>query len=169
MGEYRLGKLDDKKFGHLKNIVRYAKEAEPTHRQFLAYNTNGILRYDYKGIGPATLIPLSIKLNQPLTDFFQEEFNIKPDEIVSIHVNEYKESARCLPHKDSNSEDTVLVLLDSCDEGGDLILENEVLKFRTPGQYVSYNGGKVLHEVSEVEKGFRKTLVIWLRPKTSLI
>jgi len=166
---YKLGKLDDKKLGHLKNILRYSKEAEPAHRQFLSHNTHGILRYDYKGAGPATLTPLSIKLNQPLTDFFEEEFNIIQNSIVSIHINEYEEGAECLPHRDSNSEDTILILLNSCDVGGDLLLENKSIGLNEEGQYVSYNGGNVTHGVTKVEKGFRKTLVVWLRPKTSLI
>ena len=28
---YKLGKLDDKSFGHLKNILRYSKEVRRTH------------------------------------------------------------------------------------------------------------------------------------------
>ena len=169
MSEYKLGKLDDKKLGHLKNILRYSKEAEPSHIQFLSHNTHGIVVYDYKGVGDATLIPLSVKLNKPLTDFFQEEFNVKTDSIVSIHINEYKEGAACLPHRDSNSEDTILILLNSCDKGGDLLLENKSIGLNEEGHYVSYNGGNVTHGVTKVEKGFRRTLVIWLRPKTNLI
>ena len=169
MGEYKLNKLDDVKFGHLKNIIRYSKEAESVHRQFLSYNTHGIVGHDDNGVGPATLIPLSIKLNKPLTDFFQQEFNVKKDSIVSIHINEYEEGVECLPHKDTNSEDTILILLNSCDEGGDLILENKSIGFNEEGQYVSYNGGDITHSVTKVQKGFRRSLVIWLRPKTSLI
>ena len=36
MSEYKLGKLDDKKLGHLKNILRYSKETD-IHIQFLTY------------------------------------------------------------------------------------------------------------------------------------
>ena len=109
----------------------------------------------------ATLTPLSIKLNQLLTDFFKEEFNIIQNSIVSIHVNEYEEGDECLPHRDSNSEDTILILLNSCDKGGDLLLENKSIGLNEEGYYVSYNGGNVTHGVTKVEKGFRKTLVVW--------
>ena len=89
MSEYKLGKLDDKKLGHLKNILRYSK-AEPSHIQFLTYNTHGIIVYDYKGVIFSTNSIIG-KTKQTTYRFFQEEFNIKTDSIVSIHINEYKE------------------------------------------------------------------------------
>ena len=153
---YKLGKLDDK-IDHLKNILRYSKETQnllidnsfhTTHMVFLDMITKVPIK--------KTLTPLSIKLNQLLTDFFKEEFNIIQNSIVSIHVNEYEEGAECLPHRDSNSEDTILILLNSCDKGGDLLLENKSIGLNEEGQYVSYNGGNVTHGVTKVEKGFRK-------------
>ena len=51
-----------------------------------------------------------------------------------------------------------------CDKGGDLLLENKSIGLNEEGHYVSYNGGKISHGVTQVKKGFRRTLVIWLRP-----
>jgi len=38
--------------------------------------------------------------------------SIKQNEIISIHTNEYKRSSKSLPHIDSNSSRTYLILLE---------------------------------------------------------
>ena len=47
-----------------------------------------------------------------MVEFFKEELDINKNEIISIHLNQYQETSKTLPHKDSNSSRTYLILLD---------------------------------------------------------
>ena len=110
----------------------------------------------------------SIKNNEKLVNFFSEHLSINKNEIISIHSNQYKETSKTLSHRDSNSSRTYLILLSKADIGGDLILEDELVYFDEIGEVIDYDGGKVMHGVTEIEKGYRETLVVWTRSKSMI-
>ena len=59
-------------------------------------------------------------------------------------------------------------LLDMCEEGGEFLLDDVEIDFKTPGQYVWFDGQDIFHEIKEVKKGKREVLVIWYRPNVKI-
>ena len=54
-------------------------------------------------------------------------------------------------------------MLDNNSAGGDFLFNKEKIQFKEAGEYLLYNGGETLHEVTEIISGNRDVLVIWYR------
>jgi PKHD-type hydroxylase len=111
------------------------------------------------------------KLTDVIKDANEKYFQFKVEELETLQYTIYNEGCFYESHTDfvsaySRKLSFVLQLSDPSDyEGGDLIL-----KFDTPFHTVQKNKGSivifpsyVLHEVTEVTKGNRITLVAWVR------
>lgn len=166
---YKLNKLSKDELTKLTKLLESSVYANKQHLEYLKSVTNGLVDYHHKGKGNMKISHLSPNQNIPLTTFLENKLLINRKDIISIHLNEYHPGSEALLHKDSNSSKTILILLSSADVGGELLLEDEIIDFKTIGSVISYNGGDLLHGVSRIEKGFRKTLVVWVREKTSII
>lgn len=165
---YNLKKISGTNLEYLLELVKNCKEASKEQLDIINQNSVGLIDYSYKGKGPVKIDFLSIEDNLEMVDFFKEELDINKNEIISIHLNQYQETSKTLPHKDSNSSRTYLILLDMAEEGGELTLDFEIVPFNEVGQVIDYDGGQVMHGVNEIKKGFRKTLVVWTKPKSIL-
>ena len=58
-------------------------------------------------------------------------------------------------------------MLENNSEGGDFLFNKEKIQFKETGEYLLYNGGETLHEVTEIISGNRDVLVIWYRDNTN--
>lgn len=157
----KVNKLTDLEFKTLLNLCGNLKEAEEAHRIFLSQRAPGLTFYEKHGKGNMVLTPLSIKQNEELLHFLTPITKLPQEDVVSIHFTEYNVGSQTTYHLDSNSSNTFLFLLNSATNGGDLIVDGQLIEFKEEGSWVVYDGGKMLHGVTPIEDGFRKVLVIW--------
>jgi len=168
----KVNKLSSTEFELLKELSNSAKLAEKEHLTFLTHKAPGLTFYEKHGKGNMTLTPLSINRNKELLQFLTSITKLPQEDIVSIHFTEYNVDSQTTDHRDSNSSNTFLFLLNSATKGGDLRVDGEIINFREEGSWVVYDGGKLLHGVTPIEEGFRKVLVIWYgipKPKKTLL
>jgi len=168
----KVNKLSSAEFELLKQLCSSAKPAEQEQLNFLTHKAPGLTFYKKHGIGNMILTPLSINKNKDLLQLLTEITQLPQEDVVSIHFTEYNVGSETTDHRDSNSSNTVLFLLNSATEGGDLRVDGEILDFKEEGSWVIYDGGKLLHGVTEIKEGYRKVLVIWYgnsKPKKTLL
>lgn len=111
--------------------------------------------------------------NKELVDFINNITGHKTKNINSFFHITYNEGDKLPRHRDRSNHDikqnpehsiSYSFLLNMCEEGGEFLLDDLEIKFDTPGQYVSFDGHEIFHEIKEVKKGKREVLVIWYRP-----
>lgn len=106
------------------------------------------------------LTALSIEQNPELVDWLVNFTGIENTSIHSLHTVDYPQGSILAPHKDTRSSNTFVFILQNAEEGGDVILGKKIYNF-TKGRVINYNGQKLMHGVTEVKKGYRKTLVLF--------
>ena len=154
-------KLTELELQTLRKLCDVAVEAEEEHKRFLSERAPGLTFYEKHGKGNMILTPLSIKQNKELLHFLSDITQLPQEDVVSIHFTEYNVGSETTDHRDSNSSHTVLFLLNSATKGGDLRVDGQLIDFKEEGSWVVYDGGKLLHGVTEIEEGYRKVIVIW--------
>jgi len=156
----KINKLTNTELETLRHLCKDVLLAEEEHKRFLSEKAPGLTFYEKHGKGNMILTPLSLK-NHKLIDFLTDKTKLPKEDIVSVHFTEYNVGSQTTDHRDSNSSNTVLFLLNSATKGGDLRVDNTIMDFRDEGSWIVYDGGKLFHGVTEIEEGFRKVLVIW--------
>lgn len=115
------------------------------------------------------------KYNKELVEFVNSITGFKTPNINSFFHVSYDVGDKLPRHRDRSNHDIIenpehstsfSFLLSMCEEGGEFLLDDEILDFSTPGQYVWFDGQDTFHEVKEVKKGKREVLIIWYRPET---
>lgn len=157
----KVNKLTESELETLRHLCESVVEAEEEHKRFLSERAPGLTFYEKHGKGNMILTPLSIKQNKELLDFLTPITKLPQEDIVSIHFTEYNVGSETTDHRDSNSSHTFLFLLNSATKGGDLRVDGQLIDLKEEGSWVVYDGGKLLHGVTEIEEGYRKVLVIW--------
>lgn len=112
------------------------------------------------------LTPLSIKNNPKLIERLVNFTGIDSNSIHSLHLIDYPLGSNLNTHLDSRSSHTFVFILENAFKGGDVIMEDKVYKFDA-GTVLEYNGQKVMHGVTKIEKGSRQTLVMWYGHKST--
>ena len=112
------------------------------------------------------LTPLSIKNNPELIERLVNFTGIDSNSIHSLHLIDYPLGSNLNTHLDSRSSHTFVFILENAFKGGDVIMEDKVYKFDA-GTVLEYNGQKVMHGVTKIEKGSRQTLVMWYGHKST--
>lgn len=111
--------------------------------------------------------------NKELVDFINGIAKNETKNINSFFHITYNVGDKLPRHRDRSNHDikenpehsiSYSFLLSMCDEGGEFLLDDKEIKFDTPGQYVSFDGHDIFHEIKEVKKGKREVLIIWYRP-----
>lgn len=156
----KVNKLPQEQFLKLHDLTNQAMLAEEEQLTFLTQKAPGLTFYKKHGVGNMKLIPLSLQ-NFELVDLITEITKQPKEDIVTIHFCEYFPGGETTDHKDSNSSQTILFLLQSADKGGKLRVDGNIVNLDNNGDWVSYNGGEKFHGVTKVEEGYRKVLVVW--------
>lgn len=113
------------------------------------------------------------KNNIELVNFINSITGYETKHINSFFHITYNVGDKLPRHRDRSNHDVLKnpehsisysFLLKMCDEGGEFLLDDQEIKFNTPGQYVWFDGQDIFHEIKEVKKGKREVLVIWYRP-----
>lgn len=112
------------------------------------------------------LTPLSIKNNPKLIERLVNFTGIDSNSIHSLHLIDYPLGSNLNTHLDSRSSHTFVFILENAFEGGDVIMQDKIYKFDA-GTVLEYNGQKVMHGVTKIEKGTRQTLVMWYGHKST--
>lgn len=114
------------------------------------------------------------KYNKDLVEFINGITGRKSQNINSFFYIIYSEGDKLPRHRDRSNHDILQnpehsisysFLINMCEEGGEFLLDDELIDFSTPGQYVSFDGYEIFHEIKEVKKGKREVLIIWYRPE----
>mgnify|MGYP000876758767 CR=1 FL=1 len=163
---YKLEQLSQDKITELNSILEETNVGNQAYLDYLKSITKGLVDYHYKGKGDMKIDHFSPRNNQSLVKFLFENFSIRKEDIISIHINDYNEGSYAEMHQDSNSSKTYLILLEPATQGGELMLEDDIIPFDKIGQVISYNGGEVMHGVSKIIKGHRRTLVVWVNERS---
>ena len=112
------------------------------------------------------LTPLSIKNNPELIERLVNFTGIDSNSIHSLHLIDYPLGSNLNTHLDSRSSHTFVFILENAFKGGDVIMQDKIYKFDA-GTVLEYNGQKVMHGVTKIEKGTRQTLVMWYGHKST--
>ena len=116
------------------------------------------------------------KNNRELVEFVNSITGFKTQNITSFFHITYNVGDKLPRHRDRSNHDVLenpehsisfSFLLSMCEEGGEFLLDDNPIEFNTPGQYVSFDGQDIFHEIKEVTKGKREVLVIWYRPEVA--
>ena len=104
-------------------------------------------------------------LNKALSDILGIK-NIIP---ITIHTFNYNVGAYSNRHRDTNSADTFVIILEDDFKGGDFYLNDKLTEFRKRGDVANYMGHEERHSVTPITEGVRTVLVVWYPQAESLI
>jgi hypothetical protein len=125
--------------------------------------------------GEDALILTSMKYygmhDSKFNSFIVEKFGKPEYEIDFFYELIYDKGNLTKPHRDKYFVlQTTLILLSNEFVGGRLIIDGEDVNFTEIGQYVNFEGNNQVHQVTQLESGQRRVLVIMFNKKrTSLI
>jgi len=88
---------------------------------------------------------------------------------ISLHTLTYRQGAEMKRHRDTNSADTFVIMLEDDFEGGVFYLNEEPTQLKKRGDAARYHGHTNFHSVTPITKGTRKVLIVWYANKESLI
>lgn len=172
---YRRSKLTDNKLQELKDLIETAELSNEEEIEKLKKTNPTLIKYNYDGLGGYATGARSKHdfyspvRNLELVKFIRENIiRVYDSEIVSIHINTYKETSGAPEHKDLNSLRTYLVLLEPAEAGGDLIIEKQNTNFQV-GEIIDFCGHRTYHQVTKVEKGTRRTFTAFCNEPTAVI
>ena len=152
-------KLTNEKLIELKNILRDTPLTNYKESQLLKARAPGV--YDSKRYYEMESTHHTLS-HKPLNDFLYEITKCEREYLTSIHTIKYKQGNKVKEHLDY-SDLTCVIMLENNSEGGDFLFNKEKIQFKETGEYLLYNGGETLHEVTEIISGNRDVLVIWYR------
>jgi hypothetical protein len=109
--------------------------------------------------------------DKPFNEYIIKKFGKPEYEIDFFYELIYNEGNYTTPHKDKYFVlQTTLVLLSDEFTGGKLLINKKDIDFNKTGMYVNFDGNRQEHEVTKIESGQRRVLVIMFNKKrTSLI
>ena len=108
-------------------------------------------------------------LDNDLSKFINDKFGKPEYEIDFLYELTYNENDYTIIHKDAYFVlQTTLILLSDSFEGGKLMIDEKDVNFNKIGQYINFNGHDQTHEVTQVESGQRRVLVIMFNKKKEL-
>jgi len=153
---FKIGRLNSFEFFCLNSLVDKGKRGKNISREDYTINEAYSLVFDDDRL--ASYIKDITKIN---------------NKIQSIHIVNYPEGGKSFAHRDVNTSNTAIFLLENCKEGGNLEIYDSgkwnTVKMNTPGDWLYFNGSKNQHRVSEVKKGTRKVLVVWYEKNKGIL
>jgi len=158
-------KLTNEELVELKNILSSTPSATDTELQLLKKRAPGVYHSDTFGKGEYGIEYYTLK-HKPLNNFLFKITNYDSDYLTTLHKIHYIKGSKVTEHVDY-SDLTCVIMLENNSEGGDFLFNKEKIQFKETGEYLLYNGGETLHEVTEIISGNRDVLVIWYRNNTS--
>lgn len=161
--KYILDRLDKKTFENLKVLVE--KSLNNPNNPKLG-RTDEYLA-DSTFFRPKNNVELTNLINgvtgyssQSINSFFHVRYN------VGDKLPRHRDRSNHDIHENPKHSISYSFLLNMCDEGGEFLLDDQEIKFDIPGQYISFDGQDLFHEIKEIKSGVRDVLVIWYRPKS---
>ena len=154
-------KISNEKLLELLSILDTTPMATDIELQLLKKRAPGVYHSDTFGKGEYGVTYYTLK-HKPLNDFLFKITNYDSDYLTTLHRIHYVKGSKVTEHVDY-SDLTCVIMLENNSDGGDFLFNKEKIKFKEAGEYLLYNGGETLHEVTEIISGNRDVLVIWYR------
>lgn len=160
-------KLTNIQYNQLKNLIESAAVSNSNEHQQLSESAPGVYNTERYVGGKHKITYFSLD-NTKLKKFFSELVDQDEKNIVTMHKIQYALKANTKAHHDKATF-TLVIMLESIDlEGGEFYINGEFTPFKEKREYITYNGGKDLHEVKEITKGKREVMVVWWYDKSKL-
>lgn len=102
--------------------------------------------------------------NEVLNQAFSEILGVKNETPLTIHTFKYHVGAYSKKHRDTNSYNTFVIILEDDFKGGDFYLNDKLTKFGKRGDVANYIGHEERHSVTPITEGIRTVLVVWYAP-----
>lgn len=158
--------LTQQQLFELKELINLANTPDDSELEHYTSSVLGIVVRKKEVQDGAIPLALSINNNTKLVDCIKKYTNLDNNSINSIHTITYPEGSWAKNHRDSNSTNTFVFILQNAQQGGSSVFNN--IEYNFPeGTILNYNGSKILHGTTPVVKGVRKTLVLWYGGKTA--
>lgn len=154
-------KISNEKLLELLSILDTTPMATDIELQLLKKRAPGVYHSDTFGKGEYDVTYYTLK-HKPLNDFLYKITNYDAKYLTTLHRIHYVKGSKVSEHVDY-SDLTCVIMLDNSSEGGDFLFNKQKIEFKEAGEYLLYNGGETLHEVTEIISGNRDVLVIWYR------
>ena len=103
-------------------------------------------------------------------EYILSEYNdIIPDGMKPLWINfiDYNVGVGLWEHKDGQGDLTFISALNDDFEGGEVVIDGAKISLKQ-GDVVAFDGTKLKHGVSEVTKGNRYSLSIWLKESNTI-
>lgn len=105
-----------------------------------------------------------------LSKFINDKFGKPEYEIDFLYELTYNKNDYTNIHRDAYFVlQTTLILLSDSFKGGRLLIDGKDVNFINIGQYINFDGHNQMHEVTQIESGQRKVLVIMFNNKKQII
>lgn len=160
-------KLTNIQYNKLKDLLNSAKISNSKEYEELKESAPGVYNTERYVGGHHKMTYYSLD-NTELKKFVSELVNQDENNIVTMHKIQYALKAKTKAHHDKATF-TLVIMLESIDlEGGEFYINGEFTPFKEKREYITYNGGKDLHEVKKITKGKREVMVVWWYDKSKL-
>ena len=160
-------KISEEEVSTLENLISTTSKSKDNQEEQLTETQDYInnRRYVLPDIDIEYYSTDNKELNKKLSEI------LKVDDVVpiTIHKFKYENGAHSKRHKDLNSNQTFVIILEDDYEGGDFYLNDELTDFRNRGDVATYVGNESHHYVTPITKGTRTVLVVWYPKKDTLI
>jgi predicted 2-oxoglutarate/Fe(II)-dependent dioxygenase YbiX len=157
-------RLTEEQLNELTILVDAAQPPEGKDKEHIQRTVIGVLEDNKFKQGGTYCVALGVDNNQRLVEWLTNFTGYESKHINSIHTVEYKEGSSTVSHYDVNVNRTLIFILQKAEEGGQFILENELLDVEA-GEVLDYDGSKMRHGVTTVTKGYRRVFVAWFNHK----
>lgn len=163
-------KLTNEQLETIESLMKTSTLIREDERFKLKYYAPGVYDVRNHERGKVEIVNFSLD-NPPLVNYLSDLVGEDPKNITTLHTIKYGLGSGLKEHNDKSTATLVITLHSEVEEGGEFWLRGEHrTDFTKRGDYLFYNGGTDLHEVTEIKKGWRMVLVAWWNSrKESLI
>ena len=105
-------------------------------------------------------LPVDSNIIENIKTYLPDDYDYVSEK---MYVTKYDVGQQCIPHHDP-TDITVIILLNNEFEGGEFFVRNRKINLNK-GDAILF-GNKEIHAVSEITKGYRYALSLWLKQAT---
>ena len=154
-------KLTEEQLSHIEFLLENSFLLKSKERVKLKYTAPGVYDVRNHERGKVEIVNYSLE-NTEIIEYLSNLVGENPSKMTTLHTIKYGLGSGLKEHNDKSTATLVITLHSEVEEGGEFWLRGEHrTDFTERGDYLFYNGGTDLHEVTEIKKGWRMVLVAW--------
>ena len=156
-------KLTTEQLEHIEKLLDKSYLLNSKDRVKLKYTAPGVYDVRNHERGKVEIVNYSVNHTEnEIVEYLSKLVDEDPLKMTTLHTIKYGLGSGLKEHNDKSTATLVITLHSEVEEGGEFWLRGEHrTDFTQRGDYLFYNGGTDLHEVTEIKKGWRMVLVAW--------